>query len=81
MGPDSQPRRAEPVGSLVPDGLAEPNPFHASTNPSVITAELGRVDSACATLWQALDRRSQNGFIALIAELSLRVVRFQRKRG
>jgi len=80
MGPDSQPRRAELVGSVVPDGLAEPNPFHASTNPSVITAELSRADSASTTPWQALDSSSQDGFTSLIAELSLRAVRFQRKR-
>ena len=80
MGPDSQLPRAEPVGSLVPDRLAEPGPFHASTSSSVIPAELSRTDSAPATPWQALDPRSQDGFTALIAELSLRAVRFQRKR-
>jgi hypothetical protein len=57
------------------DGFAEVHSERNTAQTAAIAPCDARFGSPCSAMWQALESSEQKGLIALMAELSLRIVR------
>ena len=75
MGSDSHSRGCVSVGALAADRFATPEHHRCPANTALIPAQLGRVGAPSGPPRPPPAPITQDNFLALIGELSLRIVR------
>ena len=75
MGPHTEPRRNLHVGAMVVDRPSYPRDQRNEDFTAVVSAGAARHCASTGRGWHTLERPEQEGFITLMAELSLRAVR------